>query len=319
MQGRERWFFITAMATTLFSPLLYANPENIANRSYVYFGIGAQIQSYREDLSNNDISSDSQPNSLVQFSGVYTAVDSVSGYYITTSSPIQNIATTETWSHNTFGTLQTNRTELGISKLAFAKSRIISPGHQTMYGLNYTVLNFTRYDFAPGAGAQAYNNALIANNPSNPAYADGVAFEIPGCTNHSSPPLEGMSCDSLAIEEQLSSLSFTYSYKYDSFFKHNFAGPRFSFEAGLSIPIFYAITNTSQPGIMLVGSLGQGYGLHINTSTSVYANERFQVNLGAGVQLIHRNQVADTSIGLIYPNTDTLSTNLYTSISWTLD
>jgi hypothetical protein len=310
---------------TLFSPFSYSQAEEFNNNTYSYFGIGTQILNYQEALSNNAISSKSNPTAMVQYSGAYTALDDGYGFYITTTSPLFTVSDKESWNHSTFGSLQTNRTELGISNLSITGSRLMAPGHQALFGLRYTLLNFTRYDFAPGAGALAYNDELITNDnllppaEQNPAYDDGVAFEIPGCTNHTNPPVEGMTCDSFAIQEQLSSLSLSFGYKYDSFFRADFTGPRFSFETSLSLPVFYVVTNTSQPGAVLVGSLGQGYGIYLNTATSIYSRKDFQVSLGVELQLIHRNQVTDTANGLIYPNSDTTTAALYTSFSWAFE
>lgn len=300
--------------------------EEIINTSYTSFGIGIQAFHYTEDLSGStfNVSSSSTPISIVQYSGGYTALNDTDGFYITTTSPLFSLSSVEEWQTSSsvstpvvdFPDVQTNQTELGLSQLSISLSRIFTPGHQGLVGIKYSAHYFTRYNFAPGEDAQAFNEWLI----NDPAYTGGAtAFFIPGCTTDTSPPVLGMECSSVAIQEQVSTLSLSTGYKFDTFFIKDYKGPRFIFATHIATPLFYAITNTLHPGSRLMGTFGGGYDLSINTSVAIIDRKDFQINIGMETAIMHRKQVTLTGTNLSYPNSNTLSASLYMSFDWSFD
>ena len=300
--------------------------DGIANNSFSSFGIGIQVLGYQEDFSGIDfnINSSTTPISVVQYSGAYTAINDTDGFYINTTSPLFNVSSTEDWEVSpglvippaNFPNVQSNHTELGLSHINLFFSRLYAPGQQARIGVRYSTHNFTRYNFSAGLDAQDFNQWLIDTEPDNLDYADGIAFAIPGCTNDTSPPVYEMACTSVAILEQVSTLSLSIGYKYDTYFIRGYTGPRFSFATTLATPIFYIVNNTLSPGTNLIGSFGGGYDISTNLSLAIIDKNSFQLNLGMDAALMHRNQVSLTSSNLTYPNSDTYSVTGYLSFDW---
>ncbi|MBD3669487.1 MAG: hypothetical protein HUJ29_01850 [Gammaproteobacteria bacterium] len=328
--------FLSIPILVLLSSNALANDGNgTKNQAFSYFGLGVMASYYKETSTGNsllNVQSSSIPSSFVQYSGSYTPIDESYGFYITTMSPLFTISSTEIWNNTKswnnvdYGTLQTNQTELGLSHINITGGKLLSPGHQLLAGIRYSQHNFTRYNFHAGSGSSSLNTDLVDfYNSLTPeeqaiyaAFGDGIAFEIPGCTNQITPPSEGMECLSVAILEQVSSFSFTLGYRYDSFFIDGFDGNRFIFQSSIATPLVYIINNTFHPGNTLIGAFG-GFDITINTATSIFHRRDMQLMLGLETSYIHRSQVRQAGNPLTYPYSDTIALSLYMNFSWAFD
>lgn len=137
-----------------------------------------------------------------------------------------------------------------------------------MAGVNYTTFSFSRYNFAPAAGTDAFNTALGTGTLREWVAAGKDPGTFPGLNPDTR---QG------AISEDVNAVAEMLGYQYDSFFVKPDAQFRFFGGVKAGVPLYYQVDNSSLPGVSFVGTVNSGYDLGANLGMGWNISKSFSV------------------------------------------
>lgn len=233
------------------------------NDSYSFFGAGAEIVSYSENVKNFggfEIESDFSAVNINQRSGGYTAVGDQFGFFIRTASTLIASEENEEWKAKGLpGNVQEDTAAMNFQMLDISGAYHFGNGAYALAGIHYQKVSFSRFGWESSASTKAFAEG-IEQNIRNDAKAlqtiqDGIDERIfeDGAGNTILTLDEYFDATRFDPEKTLpvvfedaSSFSVTLGAEYDSYFVDQSLGLRYLLGSHVGFNIYENVLNSGE-------------------------------------------------------------------------
>jgi hypothetical protein len=289
------------------SALADESADGLFNKPFANFGAGFEYINFSEKLvlSGRKIDAGIKVFNPIQTSSGYIPLSSKMGLFLSGSKTLATVANSETWSAEGIGAIQQDDTKFAWTEVDAMAVYHLKPGHMVVGGINYTALNFSRFNFRPAAGTDAFNTSLGFGTLSQWVAAGNDPVKFPGLN-----PNAGQG----TISEDNNALVAMVGYQYDTFFFIRNSPFRFFGGVKAGLPLFYMVENSTFPETTLVGTVDSGYDFGANMGMGW--NFTKELSLLGSVDYTYKHRFRITSGNIFAPESDLFSVQSSIKLNW---